>query len=85
VVQFPAALLSIVVGRPVRTASSADLISRPEASGNFAQSSATAPVTNGAAALVPLAVTGLPFAPRLVISTPGAPSPDRPVDRPMVE
>jgi len=50
----------MTVARRVRATSSADLISWPEASGNSPHSSATAPVTKGAATLVPLAVTGLP-------------------------
>ena len=63
----------------------ASFIAAAEAFGNSDHSSATAPVTNGAAALVPPKVSGLPSAPRLVIPSPGAPSPRRPIELPRFE
>jgi hypothetical protein len=53
--------------------------------GNVDQINATAPVTNGVAALVPLRVTGWPSISRLVIRSPGALSPDLPIDLPRLE
>src|SRR5438132_11640604 len=52
------------------------------ARGNSDNSNAIAPVTKGAAALVPPDICGLPFVPRLVIPTPGAIRPRRPIDHP---
>src|ERR1700704_1682038 len=49
----------------------ASLICAADAAGNSEYSSAIAPVTNGAAALVPPNVRGLPSALRLVIPSPG--------------
>ena len=60
----------------------ADLIVAALAPGNSDQSSAMAPVTKGAAALVPPNVCGLRFAPRLVMSTPGAIRPRLPIEFP---
>src|SRR5439155_22150907 len=55
-----------------------------DAAGNAEYSSAIEPVTNGAAALVPPNVRGLPSARRLVIPSPGAIKPLRPIDLPRV-
>ena len=55
------------------------------ARGNADSSSATAPVTNGVAALVPLETSGEPFAPRLVMAAPGAISPRREIESPRFE
>ena len=52
------------------------------APGNSDQSNAIVPVTKGAAALVPLNVLGSPFGPRLVMFSPGAPSPRLPIEPP---
>jgi hypothetical protein len=52
------------------------------AAGNSDQSNAVVPVTNGAAALVPLKVRGFPLVPRLVIFCPGALSPLLPIESP---
>ena len=52
------------------------------APGNSDQSSAIAPVTKGAAALVPPNGCGLPFVPRLVTFSPGALSPRLPIELP---
>ena len=60
----------------------ASLISEAPAFGNTDQSSAMAPVTKGAAALVPLKACSLPSALRLVMFTPGALRPCRPIDLP---
>src|SRR5215468_6973825 len=68
----------------LRTAAcvTATLIWTALASGNSDQSSAIAPVTKGAAALVPPNVRGLPSVPRLVTLSPGALSPRLPIDPP---
>ena len=58
----------------------ASLIWAAVAPGNSDQSSAIAPVTKGAAALVPPNVCGLPFVPRLVTFSPGALSPRLPIE-----
>ncbi len=50
--------------------------------GNSDHSSAIAPVTKGAATLVPPNVCGLPFVPRLVMFSPGALSPRLPIELP---
>jgi hypothetical protein len=52
------------------------------AAGNCDHNRAIAPVTKGAAALVPENVCGLPFVPRLVMSMPGAIRPRPPIDFP---
>jgi len=52
------------------------------AAGNSDQSKATVPVTNGAAALVPLSIWDPPVAPRLVTLFPGAIRPFVPIERP---
>jgi len=61
-----------------------DLTAAAVAVGNSDQVSATAPVTNGVAALVPPIVNGS-FTPKLVTDSPGAPSPDRPIEAPRFE
>ena len=53
--------------------------------GNVDSSNAMAPVTNGAAALVPPNVGALPFTLKLVIPSPGALSPRRPIELPRFE
>ena len=53
--------------------------------GNIDFSNAMAPVTNGAAALVPPNVGDLSLAPRLVMPSPGALSPRRPIEFPKFE
>jgi hypothetical protein len=63
----------------------ASLIWDAVALGNSDQSKAMAPVTKGAAALVPLKVCSLPSAPRLVMPSPGALNPRRPMDPPKLE
>src|SRR5881227_1489776 len=55
------------------------------ASGNIERSSASAPVTKGVAALVPLEVNGCLLAPRLVIPSPGAIRPRRAIELPRLE
>ena len=60
----------------------ANLISPAPVFGNSDQSSAMAPVTKGAAALVPPKACSLPSALRLAMFTPGALSPCRPIDLP---
>ncbi len=60
----------------------ANLIRAAVALGNSDQSNAIAPVTNGAAALVPLNVTGFPSGPRLTMFSPGAASPYLPMELP---
>ena len=50
--------------------------------GNSDHNKAMAPVTKGAAALVPAKVPGLPSVPRLVMFSPGAASPRRPMELP---
>lgn len=60
----------------------AEITSAEVAPGNSDHNSATAPVTKGAAALVPPRHSGLPSTPRLTISTPGAQSPRIATDRP---
>src|SRR5271155_2580972 len=60
----------------------ANLISAALAPGNSDQRSAIAPVTKGAAALVPPKVFAFPSIPRLVIFSPGALSPHLPMDFP---
>jgi hypothetical protein len=52
---------------------------------NIDCNSAIVPVTNGAAALVPLKIGELPLAPRLVMPSPGAASPRRPIEFPKFE
>src|SRR6266542_1499574 len=61
--------------------STADRTSPPFAAGNSDHKSATAPATKGAAALVPLNVSGFPSAPRLVMSSLGARRPRLPMER----
>src|SRR5262245_65985094 len=74
------------VGRRGRSApTTAARISAADAPGNSDHNSAMAPVTNGAATLVPPRVSGGPCAPRLVIATPGALRPRWPIDRPRFE
>ena len=63
----------------------ADLTSAGRASGNIDHSSAMAPVTNGAAALVPPDVTARPLVPRLVMCSPGAINPRRPIELPRLD
>ena len=60
----------------------ASLIWAAVALGNSDHSSAMAPVTKGAAALVPPEVCGLSPGPRLTMSCPGAASPHRPMELP---
>src|SRR5258708_3545236 len=67
-------------GLPARI--TANLIWAAVALGNSDQSSAIVPVTNGAAALVPPNIAGLPSVPRLVIFSPGAASPRLPIELP---
>ena len=50
------------------------------ARGNNDHSSAMAPVTNGAAKLVPLSLTVAPSPPKLSIASPAALSPRRPIE-----
>ncbi len=63
----------------------ADLTAAALAAGNSDQISATAPVTNGVAALVPPIVTGSAVVPKLVIASPGAPNPPLPIEAPRLE
>ena len=53
--------------------------------GNSDHNSAIAPVTKGAATLVPLHVSGWPSAPRLVTASPGALRPRLPIALPKFE
>ncbi len=53
-----------------------------DALGNFDHNKAAAPVTNGAAALVPLRATDWSWVLRLTIRSPGAANPLRPIARP---
>ena len=64
---------------------SASLISAAVALGNSDQRSAIAPVTKGVATLVPPNFRGFPSAPRLVIASPGAPTPRLPIELPRLE
>src|SRR5438128_5204083 len=75
---------TIVVRRGAAACVTADLISAAVAAGNSDHMSATAPVTNGVAALVPPIVNGL-VTPRLVTASPGAPSPPRPIEAPRLD
>src|SRR5260221_420038 len=63
----------------------ANLTSAAVALGNMDCNNAMAPVTKGAAALVPPNVGGLPLTPRLVMPSPGALSPRRPMELPRFE
>src|ERR1700674_5614506 len=63
----------------------ASLMAVAVAAGNSDQSSAMAPVTNGAAALVPPNVSDLPSGPRLVMFSPGASRPRLPIELPRLE
>ncbi len=63
----------------------ASLIWDAVAVGNSDQRRAMAPVTKGAAALVPLNFFGLPSGPRLVMPSPGALNPRRPIERPKLD
>jgi hypothetical protein len=63
----------------------ANFTSAAFASGNSDHSSAIAPVTKGAAALVPLIVRDLPSVPRLVMLCPGALSPRLPIELPRLD
>src|SRR5689334_15203079 len=69
-----------VVRLPAADRVSADLTSAAVAVGKADHNSAAAPVTNGAAKLVPLSVSVLPPGPRLVMRSPGALSPRRPIE-----
>ena len=60
----------------------ASLIRAALALGNCDHNKAIAPVTKGAAALVPPNVSGLPSVPRLVTFSPGAASPRLPMELP---
>lgn len=60
----------------------ASLIRAALGPGNSDQSKAIAPVTKGAAALVPPEVWGWPFVPRLMMFCPGAPNPRLPMELP---
>ena len=55
------------------------------AAGKSDQSKAMVPVTNGVAALVPVSMCDEFPAPRLTISSPGAPSPFLPIEAPMLD
>src|SRR5215467_6611452 len=55
------------------------------ASGNIERSSASVPVTNGVAALVPPEVNGFPSGPRLVTASPGAIRPRRAIELPRLD
>src|SRR6185369_10921814 len=70
---------------PAPESITAALMRAAPASGYSDQSSAIAPVTNGAAALVPPMVYGLPSVPRLVTFSPGALTPRRPMEQPRLE
>ena len=63
----------------------ASLIAHAVAVGNSDHRRAIAPVTKGAAALVPLKVLGLPSDPRLVTPSPGALNPRRPIEPPKLD
>jgi hypothetical protein len=63
----------------------ANLTSAAFAPGTSDHKSATAPVTKGAATLVPPSVSGFPSAPRLVMPSPGALSPRLPMELPKVD
>ncbi len=63
----------------------ASFISTAVADGNTDHNSAIAPVTKGAAILVPPRVSGFPSAPRLVIASPGAHRPRLPTELPRLE
>jgi hypothetical protein len=71
-----------MVVRRIADLVTADFTSAVLASGNIDQSNAMTPVTNGAAALVPLEMIGCPLAPRLVMPSPGAMSPRRAIELP---
>ena len=74
-----------MVRRGIRAWVAASFISVAVAVGNSDHSNAIAPVTKGAAALVPPKVSVSPSAPRLVILSPGAPNPRRPIELPRFE
>src|SRR6185312_15950123 len=63
----------------------AHLIIVAEANGNSDHSNAMAPVTKGAAALVPPKVSNAPWAPRLVMFSPGALNPCLPMELPRLD
>jgi hypothetical protein len=63
----------------------ADLMLAAVAAGNSDQISATEPVTKAVATLVPPIVSGSSVALRLVISSPGAPSPRLPIEAPRLD
>src|SRR2546429_7508853 len=71
-----------VVLRCVETWVRANFTSVAVAVGNCDHKSAMAPVTKGTATLVPPNVMRPPSAPRLVTSSPGAPSPRLPIEPP---
>src|SRR5215469_5363183 len=74
----------MLVRRDAVAWTTADLTAAAVAVGNSDHVSATAPVTNGVAALVPPIVSGS-VTPRLVTASPGAPSPQRPIEAPRLE
>src|SRR5215212_393954 len=68
--------------RPVAPFTTADFTSAAGAAGKIDHNRAMAPVTKGAATLVPPAVYALPSDPRLVTPSPGAISPHFPIELP---
>src|SRR5258708_5576468 len=75
----------IALRRGVDACKIASLISAALAWGNCDHSNAIAPVTNGAAALVPLAVNQPSGAAKLVILSPGARNPSLPIEAPKLD
>src|SRR5207249_4982921 len=73
---------TIVVRRGAGAWVTAYLTSAAVAAGHSDHNSAMVLVTKGVAALVPPNVSGEPFAPRLVMSSPGAINPRRPSELP---
>src|SRR4051812_19858756 len=71
--------------RSVDACKIASLISAALARGNCDHSSAIAPVTSGAVALVPLAVNQPSGAAKLVILSPGARNPSLPIEAPKLD
>src|SRR4051794_28123472 len=71
-----------VLRRLARDVTRASLTSMAVAPGNTDHSRAAAPVTNGAATLVPDDVTDVPSGARLATPSPGAPTPRLPIERP---
>lgn len=71
--------------RPVCGLNMACLMEAAEAEGRSDHSNAIAPLTKGAAMLVPPEIAGSPSKRRLVTPAPGPASPRRPIDAPRFE